>query len=224
MINKSQLIDYKLRFLLPKRSRGHLEITAYTSIVVNASVDMSIVPRYLNQFNNISLDIATLYDMYHGLVLLLKTKKVELAIKFEISVDRVSLNYDTVVYSLPCTYIINLHDISINIKYPTYVKNVITTTGELTYTIRNLLEFPNVEDMVDLLQKLKYSKLYPITHPEDNELLQKELCKNPRNFNVLSYFDDLIKASKHKGWLSGELSMTIFDLYNINKVIYTEEW
>lgn len=225
--------NYKLHANISKRSRGHIDTIVNVNVTSMEELEPIDFIGFFGLYNESTLTNELLLEIASNMLVEMKLKDVKITFSFMYPIDRISPGYSTVTYDVPCSYTVDYPfldkegkprcRVSASVKFPVQIKNVLVIPGELKFTVSDISETLHFEDMIDHLQKLGSSKLYPIVSSGDNSLLQDELYKSP-DAKIGVYFENLINKSVKQGWNSGTVVLNTNDLYNIYELEYGVTW
>ncbi len=217
--------DFKIPFIIPKRSKGSIECLCKCSFkTVFSSIDhfnpldfISFVSRYSNS----TCDSNLLLSIGKEIVKLKKLSFFNMKVDLFYHMERVSSTYKVIGYEMPSFYEIEYSNYkwsnNIGIELPVRVVDTSITAGRLKYKLINHNQ-QHFEDLIEHIQHTVGFKLYPLSCQEDDEGIQSMLDKGTIPYN---YLYELKKRVQDKHYAKGgSISLIIPDLYNMYKFDY----
>lgn len=229
----SRIRNLKLSIIVSKRSRGHIEAIANVSVGSQSFLNPVNFAESVLQYNNMTISKDSLISMASGIVQKFKLSDIHLSVSFIYPVDRLSPKYTSLIYSIPSEYEIiypffdnngrSHYSMNMSIKFPIQYRDALVIPADTVFLIRDVRDNVHFEDMVDHLQKVSKSRLYPIITDSEVELLRDEIFKSD-SMDIPNYFEELKKSSIKRGWIRGSVRLYTSDLYNIYKIERGEDW
>jgi len=178
----SELRNFRLPLLIPRRNKGHNEVLAVISI---KSLGLDNSEDLIRPLLSISKKVITLEVLQNLIAEICENFNIQtltLKISFPFHLDRTSPTYATSSFELDCEYelkVVNrILKIFMGVNIPIRVTNVFPLSGKLTFFVEEPKKL-FFEDLLDYVQKHAGIKLYPkIAYKENVEL--KELIDEGR--------------------------------------------
>ncbi len=194
----SELQDFRLPILIPRRNKGHNEVLATISV---KSSDLDNSEDLIKPLLSISKKVITveiLQELIGEICENFNIQTLTLKISFPYHLDRTSPTYSMSTFELDCGYEIRVVNrvlkIFMGVNIPIRITNVFPLNGRLTYFVEEPKKL-FFEDLLDYVQKHTGIKLYPkVSFKENVEL--RELIDEGKP--VKDYLDIISRISALK--------------------------
>jgi hypothetical protein len=222
---ESQIKDFKLPLLIPKRNKGHNEVLSHITVKINGSHDPEDLIQAILSISSKVVSPTLFYDLMQQIFDDFQISNISFNTSFHYHLDRTSPKYHPSTFELLCSYRAevknNIIRFYMGIDLPVRIKGVFPLQGNLAFYIE---EPHNVffEDLLDHVQKYAGMKLYPIITSKEQTDLRSiiDTGKAPKE-----YLDILMNTSSIKELgKGGYVKISAPDIYSIYKVSYSVIW
>jgi len=205
--------------LLPRRGKGHSEITATFKVLTTTDVQPLDLLQPLSSFYRTTLLKDTLSELAHKIVRQNRLDSVVVDASFGYVLDRVSASFIPTVYSYPCNYRLSSDakaaehfDMTIKLPFLIFDEQKQLMANELEVTLINPANKVFLEDIIDRVQQLCKVKFYPASSTQDEKENIRRVRSEKALPEVLYKFTSSVTDSK---WAKSVTVVVSYrDIYN----------
>ena len=225
---KSSIGNVSIPILISKRNKGHIETSCTFHIQTNVYIDQLRFIPYIMSLNGLSLTRDSLEELSKTIAEDLKVDIINIEATFRYPLDKVSIEYKTILYYFKCGYTCS-YDIkkgttfSITLEQPVRIKDFYSPSGKLYFSIENPDKKIYFEDLVDHIQKQGRFIFYPPVSVEESVKLKDDpngVVFHP--YDILVNVQDACKLKEIGN--GGKIGINFKDVYNIYDMNYELTW
>lgn len=220
----SKIENICVPIVVPKRSRGHIEVLGCCSVTVSGTKLLIEAVEYIQKISQEPCTQKFLIRTSDGLRLKLKATELVFDLSFLFSMERVSHSGESIFYHVPCVYSVSSKEkstiITQGIEYPVFVSSAIPLRATLSFSLKNPTRV-SFEDMMDHIQKEVGVVVAPICNEKDKSGMSNAF----KTVTPGSILDCVAEGSKRKDLgIEGVATIRYTDEYDMYKFSYSTTW